>query len=64
MKWEVFRGANRRGAYLVALVGDKESAEQCALDYMALSVGPLGKDMSTMGTHLPATGHIRMVQLG
>ena len=41
-----------------------KSEEDGALAYVALSVGPLGKEVSTMVTHLSAIGHFHRIRTG
>ena len=38
--------------------------EDIELSYVALSVGPMGKDVSTMATHLSTIGYFQRVRRG
>ena len=63
-KWEIFRGVNGKGPYLDPSEDKFDEEEESALSYVALSVGPLGKEASTMATHFPAIGFFHRVKHG
>ena len=54
LKWEIFRGVNGLSPYLDPSDGKFAAEEDSILSYVALSVGPMGKEVSTMITHLSA----------
>ena len=63
-QWERFRAANGMSAYLEVGSEFLEKGEESVLSYLALSVGPLGKDISTVTGHLNAVGYSHRVRVG
>ena len=63
-KWEIFRGVNNKGPYLDQRDEWAVEEEDSVLSYVALSVGPLGKEVSTMVTHLSAIGFFHRIKYG
>ena len=63
-KWEAHRGVNGLIPYLDTSAAKFPLEEDVALSYVALSVGPLGKEVSTMATHLSANGYFHRVKTG
>ena len=63
-KWEVFRGVNGKGPYIDQGEDRSSEEEDSVLSYVALSVGPLGKEVSTMVTHLSAIGFFHRIKYG
>ena len=59
-----FQRVNGRAPYLDAAEDKFTTEEDIALSYVALSVGPLGKEVSTMGAHLAAIGYFHRVRNG
>ena len=63
-KWAVFRGVNSKDPYISTSDEKFTEEEDSALSYVALSVGPLVKEVSTMVTHLSAIGFFHRVRIG
>ena len=63
-KWAVFRGVNGKDPYISTCDEKFMEEEDSVLSYVALSVGPLGKEVSTMVTHLSAIGFFHRVKIG
>ena len=63
-KWETFRGANGLNPYLDTTDDKFPAEEDSASPYVALPVGPLGKEVSTMVTHLSAIGYLHRARRG
>ena len=55
---------NGLGPYLGQGDAKEEADEGCLLAYLALSVGPLNKDMPTMIAHIRGIGHFQKLKLG
>ena len=63
-QWEIYRYANGLVPYLGLIDAEFEKGDDRLLAYLAMSVGPLNKDMPTTITHLRGIGHFRKLQLG
>ena len=63
-KWAIFRGVNKMDPYLGTNDDSVVEDEDSVLSYVALSVGPLGKEVSTMVTHLSAIGFFHRIKFG
>ena len=60
-QWARFRAVNGLAEYLEAGPSGGGECEDSVLAYLALSVGPLGKDIATMLGHLSAIGYFRRI---
>ena len=63
-KWAIFRGVNKMDPYLGINDDSTVEDEDSVLSYVSLSVGPLGKEVSTMVTHLSAIGFFHRIKFG
>ena len=63
-KWEVFRGVDGLSPYIDSREARLAGEEDSVIAYVAFSVGPLGKEVSTMVTHLSAIGYFHRIRTG
>ena len=63
-KWETYRSVNGLSPYIDTRIEAFTHEEDIVLCYVALSVGPLGKEVSTMVTHLSDIGYFHRVRTG
>ena len=63
-KWDVSRGVNGLSPYIDSREERLEGDEDSVIAYGAMSVGPLGKEVSTMVTHLSAIGYFHRIRTG
>ena len=62
--WAMYRSTNGLWPFLGLGGSNPEEGENSIMAYVAMSVGPLAKGMSTMATHLSGIGHFRKIKMG